>query len=144
MNRIAIAHDGKDTLRRPIEGDRQYVLTRPGCDPVPVTTFEDEHGAIWISGLEERPCRLDELGVDVSLARINGEIARDKLGMVGDVLTVASEARQTLAFAESRLSELLGCQRGDGSPLWDGISAAVRDGMGTAVDLLDLSGGLRR
>lgn len=139
-------HSGKDSYKRPLVADRDYMVTRPGAKAVRVQTFEDACGDIWISGLEPRAVRVDELAPDAVLSRVDSDTPLDvrDLESVETALHLAAHAREHLAICEAELCKHLGCVMGDGSPVWDGISAAVRDGMGTAVDLLDLAGSLRR
>ena len=140
-------HSGKDSLQRPLVAGKTYLAKRVGVF-LCVETFEDDCGTLWLSGLEPRAVRIDELDPGTVLSRIDGSTSEltecHAIGQIDKALNLAAHAREHLRVCENELCSVLGCTSGDGSPVWDAISAAVRDGMGTAVDLLDLAGALRR
>lgn len=138
-------HSGRDSLGQLIECG-PYVITR-GRERKLVEVTADpttEDLGVWYG---YRWVRLDEIAADAVFSRLDN-ISHlpegTRLSNIDAQLALARASREALAGVETWLAGELGCACGDGSPLWDGISAAVRDGMGTAVDLLDLAGALRR
>lgn len=138
-------HSGRDSLNRPLT-DGRYVLIH-GANRELVTVQVDPELDCPIILIRGRPHRMEDMDPGAIFSRLvrSGESpAPSKLRLVEDFLTSARSYREGLGRIESGLAEQLGCQAGDGSEIWDAISAAVRDGLGTAVDLLDLTGALRR
>jgi hypothetical protein len=138
-------HSGRDSLGAQLQPGPYVVnlgrdrrVVQLSSDPV-----TDDLGA-WVY---DRWVRVDEIDPHVVFSRLNNlsEMpCATRLSKVNAELALARSYREGLAQLESGLASELGCVCGDGSPLWEGISAAVRDGVGTAVDLLDLAGALRR
>jgi hypothetical protein len=145
--RETATHSCRDTFCRPIEPGRQYAV-RIGAEIRTADAWEDDFAELWLSGVEDRAVRVSELPPEAQLSRLDNCTA-EEASFVGAssieiLLRSAAAARQLLSSLESQLCTQLGCTAGDGSELWDGISSAVRDGRGTAIDLLDLAGMLRR
>ncbi len=142
MHTETAVHSGRDSLGRVITPGR-HVLSLHGSRSL-VDVTEDDCSNLGIQ-IRDRWYRLDELDPSAVLSRcdrLDGIPA--SLSNIDARLKIAQGYREELARVEKALAYELGCECGDGSPLWEGISAAVRDGLGTAVDLLDLAGGLRR
>ncbi len=137
----AARHSGRDSLGRSLVDGAMYYATIDGVTRScrVCTAF----GQIGFRIGDDFVC-LSQIEPSVVFSRATRTHDRVQMAHVHAALDRARAFREELARLESVLAHELGCDRGDGSPLWDGISAAVRDGMGTAVDLLELSGGLRR
>ncbi len=141
MHTETIVHSGLDSKCEPIRPGL-YCLTVKGDRTVCLVSEDVDTGDLMIA-INGRGHRIDELDPGCVLSRMNqlatvplpGEVI-----FIERVLSRARRHREALAQLEGALAEHLGCNRGDGSPVWDGISAAVRDGVGSAVDLLDLAG----
>ncbi len=145
MQTEVYTHSGRDSYQRRIEPGR-YVVTMHGAKQLILVEEDPATGALGFR-MNDRYYLIEELDPAAVLSRLNNleELPRpSKQSNIDAVLVRARAFREELARLERQLAMELGCTCGDGSPLWDGISAAVRDGMGTAVDLLDLAGALRR
>lgn len=128
-----------------------YVLTQPGSKPAAATVFEDPLTSdLWLR-TQAGNQRVDELAPDVLLHPMaNSESAEavvdglggDVIDQVSAVLRDAADARGTLKHCSVRLGDLLGCVQGDGSDLADAVFAAVYDGTGSAIALVEAAGGL--
>lgn len=145
----------KDVSCRSLEAGGSYMLTQPGQRPQAVTVFEDENTTdLWIltrpkGSSEPIRQRVDELADDVCFHRVSDaaqfiDIDLTGSGVVEELLRNACELRKGLESLERMIGENLGCEIGDGSVLADAVMAAVRDGVGSAIELMDLAGTLRR
>lgn len=129
----------------------EYMLTQPGTKPVKATVFEDAYCDLYIRSLpkgstEEVIQRVDELAIDVEFHRVGGaggEVDLDN-SSVGGLLEDANRCRKKLLEIERSICGMLDCEHGDGSITSDAVQAAVRDGLGSEIELLDLAGKLRR
>jgi len=131
-----------------------YVLTRQGAKPVQVTVFEDPTTSDLIMRSADGCVRIDDLDQDLlfhrvpSVGDLPSVVAAFNCGSdaveVGMLLAQASELRQTMRVIEDHVNQLLGSETGDGSSLADAVMAAVRDGVGSSIELADLAGRLRR
>lgn len=154
---VAVSHDtydqvhhaGRDSYGRPLVAGATYFLSRPGKPTQSVTVVEDPSTSdlsfdhIDTANRKVR-MRVEECSVDCIFSRAceNGQDPDfAMLDAIDQKLREAASARQELASVERSLCSSLGCSAGDGSHLWDAISAAVRDGMGTPCDLAQLSSG---
>lgn len=141
MHTETTVHSGLDTMLRPLRSGT-YTITGQGDISTCLITEDPETGELLVV-MHGRGHLVNDLAPDVQLTRLNNLTTAPPLGelkFIENVLRGAARHRRALAQVEAVLAEHLGCERGDGSPVWDGISAAVRDGLGTAVDLLDLVG----
>lgn len=141
MHTETTVHSGQDTMCQPIRPGL-YCVAVKGEHKVCMVS-EDVDTAELLISIDGRGYAIAELDPECQLTRMNKLTkapSKGDLVFIERVLRGAARYREGLAQAESVLAEHLGCSRGDGSPAWDGISAAVRDGLGTAVDLLDLVG----
>lgn len=142
----------RDVGSRRLEAGRRYILTRPGSRPVAVTVTEDEHTDLWIEhnkgpdGTAVRQ-RVDELSPDVRFHRVSDYVSdavvsesSDLVAQVEERLHRASEYRQSLRVLTEELCQMLRCDPCSGTHLSDLIVAAVRDGSGSAIELVDVSG----
>ncbi len=140
----------RDVSLRPVEAGT-YILTQPGQRQQLVTVFEDDSSDLYlrckVNG-QDVTQRVDELAEDVSFHRIQRgsdiEAGRSLVEDLGQLLADAASSRQHLRIIEDEANGLLGSQSGDGSELADAVMAAVRDGVGSAIELADLSGRLLR
>lgn len=142
----------RDVSLRPV-GPGTYILTQPGQRSQMVTVFEDEDSTdLFIRSKvhgQEVSQRIDELAEDVCFHRVQSGEPIKTVGwsMVADLGTLMNDAaasRQHLRLIEDEMNHLLGSQTGDGSELSEAVMAAVRDGVGSAIELADLAGKLRR
>lgn len=134
-------HNGLDSMCQPLRPGL-YCASLHG-DRTVCFVSEDVDTAELLVSMHGQACRIAELDPQCVLTRMNNLKRPPSKGdcmFIEKVLQGAAKHRRALAQAEAVLAEHLGCSCGDGSPVWDGISAAVRDGVGTAVDLLDLVG----
>lgn len=146
---MATAVIKRDVSLRPV-GQGKYILTQPGKKQALVDVIEDDVNDLFIRSKvngQEVTQRLDELADDVSFHRIarGSEIQSGSLvDDLNQLLADASSSRQHLRILEDEVNGLLGSQSGDGSELADAVMGAVRDGVGSAIELADLAGRLRR
>ncbi len=141
----------RDVSLRPV-GTGKYILTQPGKKQVLVDVIEDDVSDLFICHKvngQDVTQRVDELADDVSFHRIQrgSEFEAGSSSLVDDLnqlLTDAASSRQHLRILEDEINGLLGSQSGDGSEVADAVLAAVRDGVGSAIELADLAGKLRR
>jgi hypothetical protein len=134
------------SLRRIVAGN--YMLTRAGEKPVLVSVFEDPESCelmLRAKGVEAVQ-RVDEIDEAAVFHRVGGDAADvgNVAVQVGMLLAEAVDLRQNLRLVEDGVNQLLGSQTADGSELSDAVCAAVRDGVGSAIELADLAGRLRR
>jgi hypothetical protein len=142
MHTETTVHSGLDSMLRPVRPGL-YVVANKGDRVVCLVSEDVDTGHLMIC-IHGRGYMLSEIDPECVLSRMTNLTKAPSHGDVAfieRVLRGAAQHRRALAQAESVLAEHLGVTRGDGTPAWDGISAAVRDGVGTAVDLLDLVGG---
>lgn len=140
------------SCRRLAEG--RYIMRRPGDKPKLVEVYEDEHVDQWIrrigvAGKCEGVQRVDELAKDVTFHRVDESL--DNVDQIEDtingpslteidaLLGEANRYRGELRGIEQTLCDLLGCTLGDGSPMSDAVMSAVRDGVGSSIELLSES-----
>lgn len=141
MHTETSVHSGKDSMCRPIVPGL-YAVTNKGETVTCLVTEDPDNGELGVV-INRTLHLLSDLDPACVLSRMNNLKRAPMLAdvtFVDNVLARARRHREALSQLESALSVHLGCDRGDGSPVWDGISAAVRDGLGSAVDLLDLAG----
>ena len=141
-----VHHSCRDTLGRALAAGRRYYLSQPGKATRMVTLVEDESTCdlyLKVQGSDgtERMQRVDECAVDCTFSlQLSAEPIDEVLqAAVADCLARAASARQELAIAEQSLCNMLGCEVGDMTGISDAITSAVRDGLGTAIDLVQIS-----
>lgn len=148
----------RDVSLRPVVAGT-YILTQAGQRQQLVKVFEDDTTGdllfrCTVNG-QEVTQRVDELAEDVAFHRIQrgsdvappGWVPSGGASMVDDIgqlLNDAASSRQHLRIIEDEINGMLGSQTGDGSELADAVMAAVRDGVGSSIELADLAGQLRR
>lgn len=137
------AHSGVDSLGRSVTTGK-YVVTTHGQRHLVDITEDTDSGSL---GFEVKGARyaLEELHPAAVLSRLDhlAQLPRPSVVLnLHAALARARAFREELARIERALADELGCQVADGSVLADGIMAAVWDGTGSEVDLLDYAGSL--
>ena len=141
-----VHHSGKDTLGRSLQAGKRYLLSQPGQRSKRVSIVEDESTCELYLRLEGegsdgdgRLQRVDECSCDCGFSQILQDDINEVLqATIADQLTRAATARQDLAHTEQLICNMLGCEVGDMTTISDTITAAVRDGLGTAFDLVQM------
>lgn len=138
-------HSGLDSLGRAIVPGKYVVITH-GQRQLVEMVEDSSTGDLWFVVAGQRYA-LDELHPGAVLSRLDylETLPRPSTMLnLHATLARARAFREELARLERGLAMDLGCAVGDGSLLADAILAAVWDGVGSEVDLLDLAGSLRR
>ncbi len=140
-----VHHSGRDSMGRSLMAGGRYQLGQPGKASKTVVIVEDESTGDLYLKIEgdcesARLQRVDECAVDCSFSLVidDGQVDDLLLVRIQELLTEAAGSRLHLAAIETKLSQQLGCDPGDGSDTWNAISSAVRDGLGTPFDLAQL------
>lgn len=140
------AHSGRDTLGRSLKDGAKYVVLAINKKPVIVTAMVDAVSDVVMVAAESGPMqRIDEVdpNVQFSLLTTGSELlaaASDSTewNEIETMLRRARDARQVLNDVERWLCAYVGQHPGDGYPESDMITAAVRDGVGCAMDIFQL------
>lgn len=122
-----------------------YTLTQPGTRPVSVTVSEDDLSDLWVHSVggdgKHTSQRIEDLAPDVAFHRRVGDLPIDAptVDRVDALLRDAAVCRQGLQEIESQICELLGATRGAGEEIDECVMSAVRDGIGSSIELCDLA-----
>lgn len=129
----------------------KYYLTRPGEKPRLVDVFEDDQTCdlfirCVVNGSPATQ-RVDELAEDVTFHALGTGSANavaachDLVDDIENLLRQATVTRSQLRVYEDEINRLLGSQSGDGSEIADAVCAAVRDGVGSSIELVAMANG---
>jgi hypothetical protein len=143
---MALMTSRRDVSGRLVAAGR-YMLTQPGKRPTLVQIIEDDSTDLWIQSQPDgsngtASQRIEELAEDVQFHLVGGALVGGFVDVpdVQGLLQTAADLRQGLRVCEDELCHLLGCQTADGTELADAIQSAVRDGVGSAFELVALRG----
>jgi hypothetical protein len=138
-----VHHSGRNTLGQSLKAGSSYRLSQPGKVSIDVMVDEDPStGDLYfkIKGKSDSMQRVEECSIDCTFSEIVGDGNVDEVlhASITEQLSRALAARQELAIAEQLICNLLGCDVGDLSEVSDAVTTAVRDGMGSAFDLVQM------
>lgn len=142
-------HSGRDTLGRRLRDGVSYLVYEVNRKPVVIKVAVDadtDTALVIYDGMRQRVDEMDPGVRFVEVVRssiLSALIDSDPntntaLNEIETMLRRAADARRTLADVESWLCALLGVTPGDGFNESEMVTQAVRDGLGSSLDLLQL------